>query len=365
MSTRAVRALPGYVMSRPWQRGLLLSEYLDYGLDARPAAAARDYLGAYGAVKLAFRLNQLSNRRGLVADKLLFDAMLRGAGLPVPRLRAVYGRPPPMGVPRLHAAAGIERFLRAEGALPVFGKPAMGERSDAVLAITGIGAQGAVLADGQVVPFDQLEADLRRHHRGRGYLFQDLIAQHPDLVTAVGHTVGTVRLVTLVLGQKVHVLTAVWKIPRVGAMADNIWRGNLVAPVDAETGIVGMARSGLGARAAQVRTHPDTGAALDGLQLPHWPKVLRLTGRAAGLLHMLPLVGWDIAIGPEGPIFVEANTSPSLEAWQGPLGHGALAGESGVLLRRGLEEIWQARQIRLKERRAARRGLVIRRLWRR
>ncbi|MBI1418127.1 MAG: hypothetical protein GC146_12970 [Limimaricola sp.] len=365
MSTRALRALPGYVMSRPWQRGLLLSEYLDYGLDTQPAAVARDYLGAYGAMKLAFRLNQLSNRRGLVADKLLFDAMLRGAGLPVPELRAVYGRPPPMGVPRLHAAAGIERLLRADGALPVFGKPAMGERSDAVLAITGINADGAVLADGQVLPLDHLETDLRRHHRGRGYLFQGFIAQHPDIVAAIGPTVGTLRLVTLVLGQEVHVLAAVWKIPRAGAMADNVWRGNLVAPVDAESGIVGAARNGLGARAARLTTHPDTGAALDGLQLPNWPKVLRLTRRAAGLLHMLPLVGWDIAIGPEGPIFVEANTSPSLEAWQGPLDRGALAGDSGVLLRRGLEEIWQARQDRLKQRRVARRGLVLGRLRRR
>ena len=107
-------------------------------------------------------------------------------------------------------------------------------------------------------------------------------------------------------------------------MADNLWRGGLLAHVDCESGTVGRVRRGLGPAAGWVETHPDTGVRLTGMTLPHWPRLVEQVIRAAGLLSGLPLVGWDVAVGPDGPVFIEANTSPSLELLQYASGAPAL-----------------------------------------
>ncbi len=360
------RTLTAYLRAKPRAQGLLLSEFLSLGLESRPTEEAQTYLGAYGAAKLALAINKLSNRRGLVADKLLFDAMLRGAGLPVPDLRGVWGRTGPLQVPRITSASGLATLMSQPGALPLFGKPAMGERSMDSLGINRFDpTTGAVgLTDGQSMALDDLVDHLRGHYSSKGYLFQGFIDQHPALTRIVGPTVGTVRLVTLIEGGEIHVLRAIWKIPRLGTMADNLWRGNLCAAVDPATGQVGQALTALRNDAPWTDIHPDTGQRIEGIALPHWPRVVRLVRRSAGLLHVIPLIGWDLAIGPDGPIFVEANTSPSLDTWQYPTRQGALAGEVGERLRRASGETLAGEEIKKQARSDRRRSLVRHRLGR-
>ncbi len=68
------------------------------------------------------------------ADKLLFQAVMAGAGLPVPELLAVTRRPGLAGkVPCLAGVAGIEGFLRQPTLYPLFAKPIDSKYSLAVL----------------------------------------------------------------------------------------------------------------------------------------------------------------------------------------------------------------------------------------
>lgn len=359
-----IRSFLRYLAVQPWRRGLLYSEFRRFGLAGRPRAEARLWLGAYGAAKLALRLNRNWGRRGIVGDKLLFDALMAGAGLPVPELRAVFGRPPPLGVPRIGDEAGFRQLLSDPGALPLFGKPALGQRSEDALAIAGFDATAdcALLSDGGRKALGTILAELRAGHRGGGFLFQAMIRQHPELTSICGPTVGTLRLVTLVHRQEVRIIAAVWKVPRPGMVADNLWRGNLAAAVDVASGRLGPALARPEASTPRLTHHPDTGAAIAGVTLPHWPATLQKLRRAAGLLHMLPLVGWDIALDEAGPVFVEANASPSLDTWQVVEGRGALAGEAGAALAAALAEARaagraQRRDRRRRRRRLARRGL--------
>jgi len=362
--SRRFAALPRYLASRPWQRSLLLSEYISHGLSRRPTADARTYLGAYGAAKLALKINRLSNRRGLVSDKMLFDAMLRGSNLPAPTLKAVFGRPVPPGTLRITDAASLRRLLVTPGAVPLFGKPATGQRSEDAIAITGYDADSGdiITQDGTPLSPDALIHQLRANHRGSGYLFQSHIRQHEQLVEIVGQTVATIRVVTLLTKGDCHLLGAMWKIPRLGMVADNTWRGNLIASVDVETGRVGRALAAYSAVAQRHSNHPDTGAAIDGLTLPFWPDLCRVARRAAGLIHVLPLVGWDIAITSGGPMIVEANTSPSLDMLQYVTGNGALSGPSGAWLSNTLAEISVRDKARRRQRRDKRRALLTSRL---
>ena len=75
--------------------------------------------------------------------------------------------------------------------------------------------------------------------------------------------------------------------------------------------------------------------------------------QASGLFYGLPLIGWDVAICPEGPVIVEANTNPLLELPQYLDGTGALAGPGGDELRKLLRRSDRAR----------RKGRLARRRW--
>jgi hypothetical protein len=351
------RVLPGYLAGRHWRRGLLLKEYLGFGLHKLPRAEARTYLGAYGAARLALDINRLSNRRGLVGDKLLFDATLRGSGLPVPVLMGVFGRPAPPGVPHLRHGDDLRALFADRDSLPLFGKPAQAQASQDVLAVTRFdpSADAVTLSNGQTVSIGRIADRLRAKHRNSGYLFQRYIDQHPEIGALVGEVVATVRLVTLFHESRVHILVCGWKVPRRGALADTPQRGALAARLDPETGEVGQVYTSLGPDGRLVTHHPDTRAPLEGVTLPHWESVVNRTRRAAGLVHQLPLIGWDVAIASGGPVFVEANTSMSLEAYQMLIGEGMLAGERGELL-------LAARARQLPNRRAKRRAKWKRRL---
>ena len=172
------------------------------------------------------------------------------------------------------------------------------------------------MTTGDATPVDEILARLAPAYYQRGFLFQSHIQQHPTIHATIGAAVGTVRIITFLTADQPRILGAFWKIPRRGMVADNLWRGGLIAAVNTETGIVARAREGIGPVARWHQTHPDTGAPLSGLTLPDWDQLRSLVCDASILLSGLPLVGWDIALGPKGPIIIEANTVPSLDLLQ-------------------------------------------------
>ncbi len=61
-----------------------------------------------------------------------------------------------------------------------------------------------------------------------------------------------------------------------------------------------------------VKFHPDTGAKIAGLQIPHWPKILQMAAECYGIAH-LDYMGVDIVLDKElGPMMLELNARPGL-----------------------------------------------------
>ena len=202
----------------------------------------------------------------------------------------------------------------------------MGQNSHDVISIEACDDESGVLqlTNGARLAVEEAVSMIAPAHYRWGYLFQSRILQHQAVARMIGPVVGTVRVVTFLAGADVRLIGALWKIPRRPMIADNLWRGGMLAAVDVATGEVGRMRGGTGPAAEELRRHPDTGAEIAGTVLPHWPQLIRLTCQAAGLLSGLPLVGWDIAIGTHGPVFIEANTIPSLDLLQYASGTPAL-----------------------------------------
>ncbi|MEL6607677.1 MAG: sugar-transfer associated ATP-grasp domain-containing protein [Pseudomonadota bacterium] len=343
----------GYLSNPSLQNGITPAEFRALGLGMRAPAEAAQFVGALGAAQVALALTGRSVRRGLVGDKLYFDTLMRGAGFAVPRVQAVMGRDAGLrGVASLTRFQDLRAFLANDAEFPLFVKPVQGQRSDGVMIVTRFDlSTGRVFTHEGRMQLKEFAARLAPWAE-HGVLLQSRLQQHPDLVERVGLAIGCVRMITWRDGQNLHRLGTFWKVPRQDAVADNHWRGNLLADVDMARGVVGKVVDRLDVAADAVERHPDTGLALSGTALPGWSDLMEMTDHAASFLSGLPLVGWDVALTQDGPVIVEANSSPSLDIPQYLTGHGLLAHE-------GVAEVWRKRHAKA---RAARKGKVAKRL---
>ena len=166
-------------------------------------------------------------------------------------------------------------------------------------------------------------------------LVQQRLENHPDLKALNNGALSTVRVLTC-LNEKGHpeVIGAAARMA-IGAnhVVDNLHAGGIAAAVDVQTGVLGRA-SNLGAdtRLGWLDWHPVSGARITGTRLPMWDDVREFALRAHRGFADRILVGWDIAITPDGPVMVEGNGSPDLDIMQRFVGRGLLAGRLGVLL---------------------------------
>jgi hypothetical protein len=134
--------------------------------------------------------------------------------------------------------------------------------------------------------------------------------------------VNTVRIVTVRAAGRVQPFCAILRLGAAGRRCDNWSTGGLAVAVDLRTGRLG--RDGFygpkfGTRA---RRHPDTGVAFEGLQVPWFAEAASQACRLHAYFYGFHSIGWDIAIAPGGPVFLEGNDDWGLQSLQGP--HGGL-----------------------------------------
>lgn len=117
-------------------------------------------------------------------------------------------------------------------------------------------------------------------------------------------------------------------VQRIGAAwtgaVDNGSRGGLVANVDIETGTMSYARTLHDLTV--YRTHPDTGAQIEGAVIPNWESIKRGVMDISRYFPYLDIIAWDILPTDDGFTVIEANTSSGVNIIQlwGPQRYGRL-----------------------------------------
>ncbi len=106
---------------------------------------------------------------------------------------------------------------------------------------------------------------------------------------------------------------AALRLPRTGSSVDNFSQGGLASNIDLATGRLNrlvtkqqlfQARKG----DELSRCHPDTGASVEGVVVPDWRAVKEMCVQAHQSLAPNALtLGWDVALTPDGPLFIELN----------------------------------------------------------
>lgn len=241
-------------------------------------------------------------------DKRRFEAWCTEHGLPVVRTLIEF------------EGGRVVRALAADQALPaadLFSKPSNSQSGlDTARWLYRGGAY--VGSDGGARSAAALIAELARTSAdiGRPILLQRALRNAAcDAALSPGGALATARIMTIRQPDGTpQLLYAVYRMPADStAAADNFSAGGLAAPIDLATGRLGPGiRKDMRLLPEPAVRHPQTGARVEGHQLPHWAEAVRLALRAHEAITWkgVPVIGWDIALLEDGPLLVEGNNVP-------------------------------------------------------
>jgi len=149
--------------------------------------------------------------------------------------------------------------------------------------------------------------DWTAFHRGlleRGeILVEEVIRQHDDLAAVCPGTVNTTRVTAFFDGQKTHILAMAQKFGR-GAVSDQMTFGGFYTMLDDNGHALG---AGYDSHGHVHELHPDSGVRIADFQLPMIDEVKAFVDQVARVVPQVQYVGWDIVVGPDGPVLVEGN----------------------------------------------------------
>lgn len=139
-------------------------------------------------------------------------------------------------------------------------------------------------------------------------LLEDYVVQHEALSRLCPTSVNTLRIATLIGDKQQGIVYAYIRIGN-GSVVDNVDQGGMAAPIDLETGKISAV--GADKKGNRFDRHPMTGIAIEGLSIPYWEEAKAMCLEAMHIVEQLRFVAWDVAITPEGPVFIEGNSFPS------------------------------------------------------
>jgi len=252
----------------------------------------------------------------LVRDKAIFYQYCTALDIPVPKLYAVFCRPNPWWAHQgrvLSSRCEWIRFFNLDLPAEFVIKPAHGAfgRGLNILSRTDGGFVGPFKSYKAEDLYEAMHADPEFD----SFVIQQRLQNHPEILRLTGTTyLQTVRIVTLVDASSAsRILYADMKLIMGTNIIDNVRHGltgNVSAPVSVKDGLLKHALMFDAKRpgARTIHVHPKTAVPLDGFTLPCWFEASELVKQAA--LKFLPLraIGWDVAITPDGPCILEANS---------------------------------------------------------
>jgi hypothetical protein len=280
--------------------------YYYYGFDRKRGARMEEYIDYPNFKRIRNMYNgrvaigrHVTSYECLVKDKFVFSQVLKALGFPTPAVVAFC-----LG-DRIHWTAprritGYDE-LESAGSIDAFCKPFLGECAEGAFRLKTDGKR--LLRNGVEISIEELRRILRE-----GYIIQEYVVQHPRLAEMHAGSVATLRLVTINSGKEIALFESCLKIGAGDIVVSNFAAGGLMAEVDPATGklvkyFYGKPDHGGG----RVERHPDSGIVFEGWEVPFYFEAVAMAKELHRRLYGLRSIGWDIAIGTDGPVIIEGN----------------------------------------------------------
>jgi len=230
----------------------------------------------------------------LAADKLTLSDRLASLGLPVAPIRTVV-------VPGQNLDLSLPPWTRPEKLLV---KPRHGAHAKGLFSIKSLPGGRFSISGGPPVDPSELYRRLMSAARQDSLLVQAFIGPSADTRDFSPDAPPIIRAFTMRVkpGERASVASAILKILPPGRDAPDTRDVDelTVFPIDLESGIPG---DGILFGDPRNRVSGRRGRALAG-----WPAVQEMVVRASDILPGVPVIGWDVLLGPDGPVILEANT---------------------------------------------------------
>ena len=145
-------------------------------------------------------------------------------------------------------------------------------------------------------------------------VLEQVLRQHEDMARLHPSSVNTMRILTDLVDDTVHIAYITVKMGRGGGVCDNSGQGGVLCRVDIESGKICSPATDDYFNVYD--KHPDTGIVFRGYQLPMVDEAIALAKKAARKVPQVGHVGWDVAITPDGPAIIEGNDFPGTDLCQ-------------------------------------------------
>ena len=307
-----------------WKFGGLEKYYYLYGFD-RKSMNRKKICDEYIVYEPAFfdkiyynnnflhRSKRILTANCIVTDKFYFYLFLKGLNFPTPKI-LYYTRNGKLFYDEYHHGEEISTILSYD--MDAFAKQFDGQ--------LGNGAFGIKIQGSKVYVNDELVSsteDLIKAFTTTNYIIQEKIIQHPELNKLCSTAVNTIRLVTLITpNEDIIAVRAGLRIGREGSCVDNCAKGGVFVGIDLNTGKLmkkGIIKPPHGMIVYQ---QPDNGIVFEGFEIPFFKEAIEMAKELHSKLYRVHSIGWDIAITPNGPVFIEGNSLWEVSGTQAAVG---------------------------------------------
>jgi len=287
------------------QYGRVGRDFFAYGLEREGRGEVSDYVpySRFRAIRDRSNRDLMGrddfNYACITEDKFVFAQLVGSLGYPTPRNLAFLSASGVEWLNPRRPEVPVESLWNSDFELDAFCKPITGIHGDGAFPLR---ASGGVVRTGkqELSPRDLRARVVVRH------ILQERVTQHPAMASLHPASINTLRLVTVATDEGANPLTAALRMGSGGSFVDNWAHGGIIVRVDLLTGQpIGPA---LFKKTHGTRTHhPDSGVAFETFTIPFFEEAVELACRLQADLYGFHSVGWDIAITPDGPSFIEGN----------------------------------------------------------
>lgn len=278
--------------------------YYVYGLD-RKTSNAKEFLSYIDFYRKRDSTNLHPNKENynyvsLLRDKFVFGQFVSSLGFPTPKNIALFNADEVTWLSDMRSMPLTSLVEDDQTNINGFCKKLTG--------IQGEGAFPLKINDGKLyVKEKEITIVQLKENLSGEYLLQERITQHLQMSALHPESVNTIRMITFNNHGKVEVFFAALRIGAKGNNVDNWAAGGILVGIDLQTGRLqkeGCFKPGYGLRTEK---HPDTGITLKDFQIPFFNESVELARKLHTYLYGIHSIGWDIAITPHGPVFIEGN----------------------------------------------------------
>lgn len=291
--------------------------YFPYGFDVKGRREMDEYIHYFPFMKLRDKLNgKRHSATAILRDKLYFGFFTNALGIDSGKNIGVIKGKIVFDLSEKKEVNSNLFFQELKGKY-IF-KPIDGECGSGIFILDS--DCGKLKINNTTINIESLRIKLKENR----YLIQEVVCQHPDMARLHPQSLNTIRFVTIRDQRtgEIKPFPSILRIGTGGSFVDNTSQGGLAVAVDLENGKLGKYgyfKPEFGTRTA---VHPDSGIKFSEFEIPCFKEAKEQAIKLHSMLPSIHSIGWDIAIGENGPVFIEGNDNWEINGPQicnGPL----------------------------------------------